>query len=40
MKRSKIITQQPKTFKNPKIIDIKLVITEHLKTCHKFSKAS
>ena len=38
VKQSKIITQKPKTFENPNIVDIKLVIIEHLKTSHKLSK--
>ena len=29
IKQSKIVTSQPKTFKNPNIVDIKSVITEH-----------
>ena len=28
-KRSEIVTSQPKIFKNPNIVDIKSVITEH-----------
>ena len=38
VKRSKVITQRPKTFENPNIVDIKPVITEHLKTSHKLFK--
>ena len=38
VKQSEIIIYQPKTFENPKIIDIKSVITEHRKTSHKLSK--
>ena len=38
VKQSKIITQQPKTFENPNIVDIKSVIIEHPKTSHKLSK--
>ena len=38
VKQSKIIIQQPKTFENPNIADIKLVIIEHPKTSHKLSK--
>ena len=34
-KRSKIITQQPKSLRNPNIIDIKSVNVEHPKTYHK-----
>ena len=34
-KESKIMTQQPKTFENPKIVDIKSVIIEQPKTSHK-----
>ena len=30
--------QQPKTFRNPKIVDIKSVILEHPKNSHKLSK--
>ena len=37
VKQSKLITYQPKTFENPNIVDIKLVITEHPKTTHKLS---
>ena len=29
LKQSEIVTSQPKTFKNPNIVDIKSVITEH-----------
>ena len=36
--QSKIITQQPKTFKDPNIIDTKSVITEDPKTSHKLFK--
>ena len=32
------VTYQPKTFENPKIVDIKSVITENPKTWHKLSK--
>ena len=38
VEQSKIITQQPKTFKNPNTIDINSVIIYHLKTLHKLSK--
>ena len=39
VKRSKIITQQPKHFKNPNIVDIKSVIIDYpVKTLHKLSK--
>ena len=38
LKQSKIITQQPKAFENPNIVDIKSVITEHPKTSHLLSK--
>ena len=38
VKQSEIITYQPKTFKNPNIVDIKSVITEHPKTAYKLSK--
>ena len=37
-KESKIMTQQPKTFENPKIVDIKSVIIEHANISHKLSK--
>ena len=39
VKKSEIITYQPKTFKNSNIIGIKPVITEHKKTSHMLSKA-
>ena len=40
VKQSEIITylDQPKTFENPSIVDIKQVITEHPETPHKLSK--
>ena len=38
MKRSKIITQQPKSLESPNIIGIKSVTVEHPKTSHKLSK--
>ena len=38
LKQSKKITQQPKTFENANIVDIKSVIIENLKTSHKLSK--
>ena len=38
VKQSKIITQQPKTFKKPNIVDIKSVNIEHKKASHKLSK--
>ena len=34
VKPSEIITYLPKTFENPNIVDIKLIITEHPKTSH------
>ena len=37
IKRSEIITYQPKTFENPNIVDTKSVITEHPKTSNKLS---
>ena len=37
-KKSKIINQQWKTFENPNIVDIKLVILEHPKISHESSK--
>ena len=33
-----MITYQPKSFENPKIVDIKSVITEHPEALHKLSK--
>ena len=39
VKQSEIIVYQPKSLENPNIVDIKLVIVEHPKTSHKFSKA-
>ena len=36
--QSKRITQQPKSFENPKIFNIKPVIIQHPKTSHKLSK--
>ena len=38
VKQSEITIYQPKTFENPRIIDIKSVITEPRKTSHKLSK--
>ena len=38
IKQSEIITYQPKTFQSPNIVDIKSVITEHIKTAHKLSE--
>ena len=38
VKKSQIITYQPKTFENPNIFDIKSIITEHAKTSPKLSK--
>ena len=38
VKQSKIITQQPKSFENPNIVDIRLVIIEHSNTFHKLSE--
>ena len=38
VKKSKIITHQPKSFENLIIVDIKSVITEHQKTSQKLSK--
>ena len=37
VKQSEIITDQPKTFESPNIVDIKSVITEHPKTPDKLS---
>ena len=39
VKKSEIITYQPKTFENPNIDHIKSVITEHSKTSQKLFKA-
>ena len=38
VKQSEIITYQPKTFENPKIVDIKAVIIKHPQNLHKLSK--
>ena len=38
VKKSKIITYQPRTFENPNIVDIKSIITKHPKTSHKLCK--
>ena len=38
VKQSKIITQRPKVFENPDIVDIKSFTTEHRKTSHKLLK--
>ena len=38
VKKSEIITYQPKAFVNSNIDDIKSVITEHLKLSHKLPK--
>ena len=38
VKKSKIITYQPKIFENPNVVDIKYIITEHPKTSHKLPK--
>ena len=35
VKQSKMITQQPKAFENPNMVDKKSDITEHSKTLHK-----
>ena len=37
MKRSKVITQQPKPLESPNIIDIKSVTIKHPNTSHKLS---
>ena len=39
VKLSKVTTQQPKPIENQIIVDIKLVILEHLKTSHKLPEA-
>ena len=39
LKQSKAITQQPNTFENPDIVDIKSVTIGHPKHLHKLSKA-
>ena len=38
VKQSEIITYQPKTFKNPNIVDIKPVVTEYPEPSHKLLK--
>ena len=38
VKRSKIITQEPKAFNNSNIVDIKSVTIEHSKTSYKLAK--
>ena len=38
VKRSKLITQQPKTFENPNVLEIKSVTIEHPKISCKLSK--
>ena len=38
VKQSIIITQQPKRFENPNIVDIESVFIEHPKVSHKLSK--
>ena len=38
VKQSKLIPYQPKTFENPKVLYIKLIIAEHPKTSYKLSK--
>ena len=38
MRRSKIVTQQPKTLENQNIFDIKSVTIQHPKISHKLSK--
>ena len=38
VKQSKLITQQPKVFENPNIVDIKSVITENPIASYKLSK--
>ena len=37
VKQSKIITYQSRSFENPVIVDIKSIITEHLKSLHNLS---
>ena len=39
VKRSKLITYQPKIFQNRNIADIKWVLTDYRKTSHNLSKA-
>ena len=39
VKKSEIITYQPKAFEDPNTVDIKSIIAEHPKTLHKLSKA-
>ena len=38
VKRSKIITQKPKTVENQSIIDIESITIKTFKNCHKLSK--
>ena len=38
VKQSEINTCQPRSFQNPKIVDIKSINTEHPKTSYKLSK--
>ena len=39
MKRSKVITQHPKSLENPNTVDLKSVTIEHSETSRKLSKA-
>ena len=36
--KSELITYQPKIFENPNIVEIRPLITKHLKASHKLSK--
>ena len=38
VKQSKTVSQEPKTSKNPNIVDINSAFTEHSKTSHKLSR--
>ena len=40
IKQSEIITYQPRSFQNPNLINIRLIITEHPKTSHKLFKTT
>ena len=37
VKQSKITTYQSRSFENPVVVDIKSIITEHLKSLHNLS---
>ena len=40
IKQSEIITYQPRSFQNPNLVNIRLIITEHPKTSHKLFKTT